>query len=67
MANQARVDTLLRAVEKYVEEEKKRLNEEVEFLKAIKGGRTGATSLQNRLAGDAVKLAEASLAEYLEG
>lgn len=67
MANQARLEKLLNAVTDYVGKEKTRIEEEVNFLKAIQGGRTGGAALQSRLAADATKLAEASLAEYLEG
>lgn len=67
MANKARLNSLLSAVREYVKKEKERLNEEVQFLEDIKKGRTGGAALQSRLAADATKLAEASLAEYLEG
>jgi nitrogen fixation/metabolism regulation signal transduction histidine kinase len=67
MSRAARVDSLQRATEEYVKVEKKRLENETKFLKAVLQGRTAGAGIQQNSVAVVQAVAESDLASYLKG
>lgn len=62
-----RLDALKEAVEEWGTKEKKRLEDEVKFLKSVINGRTGAGQLANQGVEDAKALLVDRIGQFLEG
>ena len=62
-----RLDALNQAVIEWGEKEKKRLEDEVKFLKSVLNGRTGAGQLANQGVEDAKALLVDNIGQFLEG
>jgi hypothetical protein len=62
-----RLDALNTAVTEWGEKEKKRLEDEVKFLKSVLNSRTGAGQLANQGVEDAKALLVDKIGQFLEG
>lgn len=66
-ARDARLTALKNATVEWADKEKKRLEDEVTFLKSILKGRTGAGRLTNQNVADSSKLVVDEIAQFLTG
>lgn len=62
-----RLEALKKATEEWAEQETKRLEDEVKFLKSVIKGRTGAGKLANQGVTDSKDLLVNKIGEFLEG
>jgi hypothetical protein len=63
----ARLDALKKAVKDWSTKEKKRLEDEVKFLKSVLKGRTGAGRLTNQNVADSSKFVVDEISQFLTG
>lgn len=63
----ARLDALKAAVKEWSTKEKKRLTDEVKFLKSVLKGRTGAGRLTNQNVADSSKFVVDEISQFLTG
>lgn len=62
-----RLDELQTAVNEYGTKKKKQLEDEVEFLKSVRAGHTGAGQLSSQGVADSQKYLVDSIKQFLEG
>ena len=67
MSRAQRVQDLQNATNDYVQAEKKRIENEVKYLKSVLQGRTGGAGIQANSVAVVQAVAEADLAAYLKG